>query len=301
MPLEATDTIEGLVSSNPTGTDNTNEGNDHMQLIKSVLKNIFPGIGGQGFAIPIISTEVELNYVAGVTSSIQDQINQEIADRTAADEAIIVDYEAADIAIIALIDQEVLDRTAADDALALDIVAEADARTAADIVLQDAIDLLTLNTGNSFDAVELTTDALDVRVTNLENAPPFEEFPVTTVMMFAQAAPPPGWVQLPADDMYLKVVSGAGGGSGGAVSPTAGHTHTTGDHSLIIAEMPSHNHDTQIRNTSQGVNGGSGTGTPAGLTAQTSDLTGGGGAHNHGATGNPGEFRFFDVIIATKS
>lgn len=75
MGIEVTSTIAGLVDSNPTITDPVYNGPNHFWLIKSVLKNIFPGSGGNGFATPILATEAELNYLQGVSSNIQNQID----------------------------------------------------------------------------------------------------------------------------------------------------------------------------------------------------------------------------------
>ena len=75
MPLETGTTISDLDSSYPLGSDNTAQGDDHLRLIKAILKAQFPGVGGTGFASAITATETELNYVSGVTSGIQAQIN----------------------------------------------------------------------------------------------------------------------------------------------------------------------------------------------------------------------------------
>lgn len=75
MGLEVSSNIAGLVTTNPAMTDPVYDGPRHFWLIKSVLKNIFPGVGGQGFAIPITATEAELNYLTGTTSNIQSQLN----------------------------------------------------------------------------------------------------------------------------------------------------------------------------------------------------------------------------------
>lgn len=75
MPLESTTTIEGLDDSYPLGGDPTNKGDDHLRLIKSVLKTMFPGASGNGFAIPVVATEVEFNYITGLTSNAQDQFD----------------------------------------------------------------------------------------------------------------------------------------------------------------------------------------------------------------------------------
>lgn len=75
MTIEAATTIAELQSSYPQPGDETNEGDSHIRLIKAVLKAQFPGTGGDGFAVPITATEAELNYLDGVTSNIQAQID----------------------------------------------------------------------------------------------------------------------------------------------------------------------------------------------------------------------------------
>jgi hypothetical protein len=74
MSLESTTTIAGLVAANPTAGDPFSQGDDHLRLLKTVLKTMFPGTGGSGFASAITATEAELNYVHGVTSAIQSQL-----------------------------------------------------------------------------------------------------------------------------------------------------------------------------------------------------------------------------------
>lgn len=75
MSVETTTNIAGLVTTNPAVTDPVYDGPNHFWLIKSVLKNIFPGAGGVGFVTPITASEAELNYVEGVTSPIQTQFD----------------------------------------------------------------------------------------------------------------------------------------------------------------------------------------------------------------------------------
>jgi hypothetical protein len=75
MAIEAGTTISQLNKLWPTGTDKILEGDNHLRLIKSILKTQFPGAGGNGFAIPITAKEVEINHLSGVTSNVQAQIN----------------------------------------------------------------------------------------------------------------------------------------------------------------------------------------------------------------------------------
>ena len=75
MPLESGSAIVDLNSSWPLGGDFLLDGDNHLRLIKDVLKTAFPGAGGLGFATPITATEAELNFVGGVTSSIQAQLD----------------------------------------------------------------------------------------------------------------------------------------------------------------------------------------------------------------------------------
>lgn len=70
MALETGTYISDLVITNPTATDPKSQGDDHLRLLKSVLKNTFANITGA-----VTPTHTELNYMAGVTSAVQTQIN----------------------------------------------------------------------------------------------------------------------------------------------------------------------------------------------------------------------------------
>lgn len=83
MGIEAASYISQLVATNPVGaSDGLNTADDHLRLIKSVLKTTFPAISGA-----VLPTHTELNYVDGVTSAIQTQLNAKLASAsyTAAD------------------------------------------------------------------------------------------------------------------------------------------------------------------------------------------------------------------------
>lgn len=58
MALESATTINQLVPTNPTGADAKGQGDDHLRLIKSTLKNTFPNIAGV-----VNATHTQLNQL----------------------------------------------------------------------------------------------------------------------------------------------------------------------------------------------------------------------------------------------
>ncbi len=70
MALESATYISDLVSTNPTGSDGKAAGDDHIRLVKSTVKATFPNVAGA-----VTPTHTELNYVDGVTSAIQTQLD----------------------------------------------------------------------------------------------------------------------------------------------------------------------------------------------------------------------------------
>ncbi len=70
MTVESATYINTLNATYPAGTDAKSEGDDHLRLIKSVLKATFPNVAGA-----VAPTHTELNYVDGVTSAIQTQLD----------------------------------------------------------------------------------------------------------------------------------------------------------------------------------------------------------------------------------
>ena len=86
MGIETGTTISALNAQWPLETDPTHEGNDHLQLIKDVLKKQFPGRAENGdpesgYAIPVTAKAEELNFLEGVTSNVQDQLDAESGTR----------------------------------------------------------------------------------------------------------------------------------------------------------------------------------------------------------------------------
>jgi hypothetical protein len=88
MPLETGDFISDLDSSYPLGGDPVNKGDDHLRLIKHVMKTTFPGETGLGFSKTIIATEDEINFLTGVTANVQAQLDDHEARITANEAAI---------------------------------------------------------------------------------------------------------------------------------------------------------------------------------------------------------------------
>lgn len=70
MALETGTYISDLVSTNPTSSDGKNQGDDHIRLLKSTIKATFPNVSNV-----VLPTHTELNYVDGVTSAIQTQLD----------------------------------------------------------------------------------------------------------------------------------------------------------------------------------------------------------------------------------
>lgn len=70
MALETGTYISDLVATNPLGSDAKSSGDDHIRLVKSTIKTTFPNISGA-----VTPTHIEINYLSGVTSLIQPQIN----------------------------------------------------------------------------------------------------------------------------------------------------------------------------------------------------------------------------------
>lgn len=56
MPLETASYINGLVTTNPASTDTVSQADDHIRLIKQVLKDTFPNLNG-----PVTATPAQLN------------------------------------------------------------------------------------------------------------------------------------------------------------------------------------------------------------------------------------------------
>lgn len=73
MGLETGTYLSDLVTTNPTTTDKRREGDDHFRLIKTTLKNSFPNVDGA-----VNPSPAEFNYLVGVTSLLQAQLDARV-------------------------------------------------------------------------------------------------------------------------------------------------------------------------------------------------------------------------------
>jgi len=72
MALEIATTINELVSTNPAGTDDTSRGDDHIRLLKSVLKATFPAIAGA-----VTASHAQLNQLGTIISSLATAVQRD--------------------------------------------------------------------------------------------------------------------------------------------------------------------------------------------------------------------------------
>jgi hypothetical protein len=70
MGLESATYISGLNAANPVSGDTKSQGDDHIRLVKATLQATFPNVTGA-----VTPTHTELNFVDGVTSALQTQLN----------------------------------------------------------------------------------------------------------------------------------------------------------------------------------------------------------------------------------
>ncbi len=136
------------------------------------------------------------------------------------------------------------------------------------------------------------------------------DFPSGTVMLFYQASAPTGFTQVTTqNNKALRVVSGAGGGTGGSVDFTTAFSDqsvslsgaTVDGTTLTVAQLASHTHPGNGGTFPSGFNGDTYTAvTPSG----TSGATGGNRTHTHSITGSVNldiAVQYIDVIIASRN
>ena len=136
-----------------------------------------------------------------------------------------------------------------------------------------------------------------------------------TRMLFQQSTAPTGWTKdSTRNNRALRIVNGTvGDGGGNGFAEVLTSTVTTGggivqNHTLTVAQMPAHQHDTSVTNSNLfpsfgGVTIGFGGPGQYPATTFTMSNTGGGQAHNHGLTQPSFNLNvlYTDVIIAQKN
>lgn len=75
MPLESANNISQLDDRYPLASDPASRGDDHLRLLKGVLKKQFPGKDGNGLAAPITLTEEFLNGLPKKLEDMQKSID----------------------------------------------------------------------------------------------------------------------------------------------------------------------------------------------------------------------------------
>ena len=168
--------------------------------------------------------------------------------------------------------------------------------------VQAALEVLaaSLTAASASLAAAATTAALTAAVNGLNTSKP--NMAVGTRTLFHQAAAPAGWTQdVAVNDRVIRVVSSAGGGSGGSWTISG---ITVDGHALAAAEMPAHTHTLGGQITPGLVNYATGHGTTwvGWTTTGTTSSAGGGGAHTHGLTiGSSWRPAYTDVIVCTRA
>ena len=303
MALETGSYISALVATNPTASDPKSQGDDHLRFVKAKILETFPSVTGA-----VTPTHTELNFVDGVTSAIQTQLDAltaakaPIASPTFTGTVTIP--SGASITGFAPLASPTFTGTPTAPTATVGTSTTQIATTA----FVAATGLSTALPGQSGNAGKfITTDG-----TNASWGDPFAP---GTAMLFAQTAAPTGWTKSTThNDKALRVVSGSASSGGSSAfsaiftSRTPAGSVTVDGTTLTESQIPAHAHATTAYNgniTGSFSNaGGVSAVTYLSSASITSSSIGGGGSHTHTGsfTGTAMDFavQYVDVIIATK-
>ena len=292
MALETGTYISDLNVSNPAATDGVTQADDHLRLIKSTVKATFPNVSGA-----VTPTHTELNYVDGVTSAIQTQLDALTAGKQPLD-ASLTSYAALTTAA-----NKGIYYTGADTPTTFDLTAYGRS------LLDDA------------DATAART-TLGLGSLAVLNTADIASVPTGSLLPYAGASAPAGYLfcfgQAVSRATYaalftaLSTLHGAGDGSttfnlpdlrgravagkddmggtsanrltglsGGVDGDVLGGSGGAESHLLLTAEMPSHTHTFTYGTNDVNGGGGSFPMYNAGSIVKTTSAIGGGGAHNN--------------------
>lgn len=244
MGLEVATYINGLVTTNPVGaSDPVSQGDDHLRLLKTVLKNTFPNLTGA-----MTMTQAQLNAAAQTNVG-----NTFTAIQT-------IDTGATGAFLGRLLDLKsfapgffLWDETTSSQKCLFSL--DGNVLSIISTPNTDGTSLTTRMTINmSTGAVDMTGD-LNVDG-NFTTGGTLLGFPTGTKMLFQQTAAPTGWTKdTTHNNKALRVVTGTASSGGSVAFTTAfaskgvsgsiGSTTVTGtvqNHTLTTAEIPAHTH-----------------------------------------------------------
>jgi hypothetical protein len=221
MGFESTATwLDDLVATNPLVGDNVSQGDDHLRLLKSVLKGQFPGLTSFARYLEIARTDAADSATPALWATASNYVNL-LGATTITGFASGVDGQQKIVRFDAV-------RTLTHHATTLALPSGADITTAA------GDHALIANRG--------TTSNIVLAYWRANGS----VFPAGTAMLFLQTTAPVGWTKSTAhNDKALRIVSGtaSSGGTTAFSSVFAARTITT-------ANMPSHSHTGTTGNNS---------------------------------------------------
>lgn len=287
MGLETGTYVDNLVTENPTGTDPKSQGDNHLRLIKTTLKNTFPN-AIKPFRFP--------NSIAAKTT------DYTVVSPTD-DNKIIPVSSAAGIVTITLPTSDVADgfqvTILKSESSTNNVVVDGDSSTISGVA-----------------SVALTKQYQYVTVRWVDTLSQWilverlSEFPSGTEMLFRQTTPPVGWTKsTDYNEHLMRVVSGTVSSGGTLDFSDVFATYVTEEHVLLLDEIPAHdhgggNHNHSYPNANNSVGREGGENGTAGLNGGTTgnsgtiiDEEGGGLGHEHSIELG---VKYVDIIIAVK-
>lgn len=242
MPLESATFIDDLVATNPVGgTDSRSQGDDHIRLIKAVLKNTFPNLSA---AINITAAESNAWFDSGEYTLNSSSLTYSWADDSATGIEQVYFKDSASPANNDVLYQKSIhgnNSIAGETVYARDITrieSTTDGDEAAERLIQTMVDGV-LTTRIHISNSSVLIDGVQVTDSNFASG---------TRMLFQQTAAPLGWAKdTTHNNKAMRLVNGSVS-SGGTVAFTTAFASkavsgTVGNTALSVGQLPAHNHD----------------------------------------------------------